>query len=414
MFNPKNIARPTSQDNFESKTFDGSVTSVNPGEESVNFDGPTGPDTTRVPHPMLSPDAWIRALPQQGSRLLLTPLAGSIRRASSGYYSRAVSEYIAAYKAGRGIYKPLSPGEWDLMTQKLAHIYGSSNGPLLLRGGPIQQELNPQKLTLRSRAPTHVRELHQKLDSEIVDQENFGVVVRHKNSNEKNRWITTPLVGSTEDTDAKGSTKTKSFAKEYMRTFGRDGTNLVDFREGDVYDDTGNRVKHSITGKNLRSSRKLYSATGESAVHQEVDEEGSLSLTSTGEKIDVVATNAATDINLDKLQATCAKSIDATARGAVTVKAGTTATFGGSSATLLGPDPNPADSILRGHYFLGQVMQPLLDQLITHFEAASKPPPLGPVDFNTYKPLMQVIAQTLNVIKQVMSGALSSNCKVSK
>jgi hypothetical protein len=400
----KDARGKSSEEGLGTKPFEAYVSSIDNVNESISFDGSTGPGNARIPHPMLGPNAWIRAIPDIGSRLVITTLASSGRRSALSYYSRMADEYISSYNSGMGVYRPLNRGEWELMTPKIAHIYGTLEGKLFLRGGPIQEELDPKKLRLRSRAPTYKRELHSNIDSEFNDEERFGVVVRHLDNNKKDRWIQIPLEGQTSDKDYQEKIKTKSFAKEYTRRFGRDGTPLIDISQGDVIDNDGKQVKQTKSGKNLRHKSYIYTKDGSDKTSIEIDEEGNVFQRSPGTDVILEGENSTLLAKYQKLDVQISKTASIISQASMEMSARATARFSGSSATLLGPNPSPTDPVIKGKLFMATVMVPLLTTLATHFTAGSE---VG--SFSAYKPLMKIVSVMISAMIPMVIPSLSTN-----
>lgn len=406
---------PSASD-FESKPFEAFVNRTNPSKETLEVDSPVGVDNVQIPHPMLSNDAWIRAIPERGARVVTVSTAGgTLRRAVVGYYSRATAEYLTRYRQGQGLYKPLRPGEWDLMTPGVAYIHGTAEGKLHLRGGLIHGTLDPKKLKVSWRSPTHVRELHQKLDNAVVDEERFGVVIRHKTAQEKDRWLRAP-----------GSET--SFAKEYLRILGRDAKRLAAYLEGDLFNDTGKELKHTSTGRKLRALREYYTAEGETTWQLEVDDEkGATRWKGLADKIDVLQQAAEVTMSLLKVVQTISQSLNISAGSSIDISAATTGRYSGTQSTVLGPSPAPVDAVIKGTTFNATVMAPLLTQLSGFFTTAAGvfsalavPPPAGPADHVAAKPLFASLAATLTAMSTAMGppaaalpSTLSVNVKVS-
>jgi hypothetical protein len=391
---------PPSGQGFGDRPYETQVTSVNTENDQCVVDSIAGPDTVQVPHPMLSTNAWIRAQPERGARLMVMGTAGSsMRRAPLGYYSRSAAELIKRYRAGTGLYRPLEAGEFELMTPGLAVVAGAADGVLSLRGGVVRGELDPKRMRARWRAPTHVRELHQHDEDTIGDEERFGVVVRNLTNDKRNRWLRPP--GATGE-DA-------GFAKEYLRVYGRPSGRLALYQEGDIFDDAGQPTQ-AWTGKNVRAVRELYDGSGTVVLQHEVDVAGSFRLRGIGSQIDVSEQAADTTVALKQLQVTLAQLLGMQAGTAATIEAATTATFAGNVSTELGPGP-VREPVIKGTAFLGTVMVPFLTALSAHFQAASLPPPAGPLDFLSYKPIMAAVAEALRAFIGACNATLSLNVK---
>lgn len=394
---------------FEDKPFEGQVFRTQPGKEKVTVNSATGYDDVAVGHPMLGPASWMRAMPERGARVVTVSTAGGqMRRVMVGYSSRAAAEYITRYRAGSGLYKELKPGEWDLMTPGVAHVHGTVDGKLFLRGGLVHGELDPKRLHSRWRAPTHRRDLHLQEDGDVYDEERFGVVIRNKSDSERHRWMRAPA-----NSDA--------FAKEYTRIFGHSDERLALLMEGDVLDDSGNEIKHDLTSKRLRSLREYYDDGGDAIYQVQIDNEGSILMDGDARKIKVKQNGAETSMDLFKLAANMALSLNMKAGTSADITANTTGRYSGSVVTILGPDPAPINPAIKGQQFVTTVMVPLINALIAHFELSSKPePPGGPGpkeqnQFGTdYKKNMNQLAQTLKPILGALIPTLSLNVKVSQ
>jgi len=354
---------PSSQ-GYADKPFEAYVQRVNPANEKITVDSAPGPDDVVVPHPMLSTNSWVRALPEKGARVVTVATAGgTLRRVVVGYFSRQAADLVTRYSNGVGLYRPLKAGEWDLMTPGVAYVYGTVQGKLYLRGGPVHQTFDPQRLHIKSRAPTHRRELHEKLDNEILDEERFGVVVRHTSPPaEKHQWLRAPDTQKEEGESKAGTTINKQpFAKEYLRIFGRSGNRLAALMEGDLFDDAGKELKHSKTQRKLRQLRELYNKEGEVQYQQEIDDEkGAIAIRGNADRIDITESDASAIIEMVKLLLKLSESLDIQCQTSSKILAQTTAQYGGTVGTNLGPAPQPVDFVIKGTTFNATVMTPLL------------------------------------------------------
>lgn len=398
------------KENFSNQPFEASVTSTDSQEESLDFDGATGPDTSRVPHPMLSPNSWIRALPESGARIIVSTVEPERRRATLSYYSRMVSEYIQRYNDGAGLYRPLKEGEWELMSPGVAQVFGTSKGRLYLRGGPIQHQLDPVKLRMRSRAPTYKRELHRNLDDKLENEERFGVVVRHKSPDKKNRWIQVPLVGETQEKDYRGDAKTRSFAIEYLRKFGRDGTSLVDIRQGDVFDETGTQIKMAQTNKPLRHMAHYYNVDASEKLSVEIDERNNAVVQTPGTQLQVLATQATLSARLAVLEIQTSSDIRINSNTTVNIRGNNTARIAGSTQTILGPDAVAINSVIKGNQLVSTVLAPLISLLIGLFQGGSSQ---AVNSHASYKGLLKAAGAALSPLQGALIATLSSNVKTS-
>ncbi|NIT79734.1 MAG: hypothetical protein GWN58_33800 [Anaerolineae bacterium] len=349
---------------YADKPFEASVQRVNPNNEKITVDSAAGPDDVVIPHPMLSTNSWVRAMPEKGARVVAVSTAGgTLRRVVVGYFSRQAADLVTRYKNGVGLYRPIKAGEWDQMTPGVAYVYGTVQGKLYLRGGPVHQTLDPQRLHIKSRAPTHRRECHEKFDNEILDEERFGVVVRNTNPpTEKNRWLRAPDTSKEEGESKAGTTINKQpFAKEYLRIFGRSGNRLAALMEGDLFDDKGQELKHSKTSRKLRLLRELYDKEGEVQYQHEIDDEkGAIAIKGNADRIDITEKDASAVIEMTKLLMKLSQSLDIQCQTSSKILAQTTAQYGGTTQTNLGPAPQPIDFVLKGTTFNATVMTPLI------------------------------------------------------
>jgi hypothetical protein len=426
---------------FADKPFEAYVQRVNPSNEKITVDAAPGPDDVVIPHPMLSINSWIRAVPERGARVVaISTAGGTLRRVVVGYFSRQAADLITKYKSGEGLYKPLKSGEWDMMTPGVSYIHGTSKGRLYLRGGPIHQTLDPQKLHIRSRAPTHRRECHEKLDATILDEERFGVVVRNTQPpDKKNRWLRAPDTTKMEGESKAGTTINKQpFAKEYLRIFGRDAKRLAALMEGDLFDDTGKELKHSKTQRKLRMLRELYDKEGEVQYQHEIDDEkGAIAIKGNADRIDITERDAAALIEMTKLLLKLSESLDVQCQTSSKVLARTTAQYGGTTQTNLGPSAAPIDFVIKGTTFNATVMTPLIAALVGGFKAvgaqanaagagllaATDPPTFlvkGPVAMgvagaalNAIGATLQALSGTVQALTSALPPSLSTNVKTS-
>lgn len=424
---------------YENKPFEAYVNRVNPNAEKLQVDSAAGPDDVVAPHPMLSTNAWIRALPERGARVITVSTAGgTLRRVVLGYFSRAAADLIQRYNNGTGLYRPMKPGEWDLMTPGVAYIYGQTTGRLHMRGGPVHLTLDPARLHIKTRAPTFRRELHEKFDDELLDEERFGVVVRHTQPpKKKNRWIRAPGTKPNETENDDGTPVNKQpFAKEYLRILGRDtgmssDENLPEVQklalhmEGDVIDAEGKDIKHSKTSKVLRELRELYDKDEKVIYQREIDaEKGAIAIKGTADRIDIDQKMAAVTVAIQQLVESIEKSMALDAKTTIDIKAGTTGRYSGKTSTILGPDPAPIDAATLGTTFNATVMTPLLTALASvlgaagaAFTAASTPATfttVGPVSNGTAGGAMTAAASTVGALASALATSLSTNVKVSK
>lgn len=238
------------------------VVTVNPEKDSYTFLGAEGKSREEIPihQPYLTADSWIRACPPRGSGVrVFQKLEENDVVQSFDMPKRDV--LIEKYRQGKGIYRPIYPGEFEISSSGIAQTYWSNKGRWEARGGSISVYLDNQKLEAGFHAPLHRRMAHAHVSNEIKDEERFGVVTRPINA------IETKYIKNNDD----------EFSKEYLRVINRNAFKLVDRREGDVIDDEGDTIESEITGKALRSRTFYYTKNGQEVII-EFDEEGNANL----------------------------------------------------------------------------------------------------------------------------------------
>jgi hypothetical protein len=269
-----------------------------------------------------------------------------------------------------------------------------------------------------------------------LDEERFGVVVRNTNPpDKKNRWLRAPGTSKETGQSKDGQTINKqAFAKEYARIFGRGGERLAALMEGDLFDDSGTELKHSKTNRKIRHLRELYDSSGNVVLQYEVDDEkGAIALKGNADRIDITESSASTIMDLTKLLLKLSQSLDIQCGSSSKILARTTAQYGGTASTNLGPSAAPTDAVVKGTTFHASIMTPLLALLAAYFNATSqvyqqmiKPqtagglPDSGPItkgDLTSFLTSLGGNAQTAGgqvpSLTGLLAGTLSLNVKTS-
>lgn len=262
------------------------IVSVNAEEDTMTIDGPEGMSKPiPIHHPFLGLDSWIRSGPSRGSGVRVFQRLSDDNDLIQGYYFPNRKELVAQYRAKKGVYRPILPGEHEVSSSGFAQTFWSSRGRHEARGGIINQWLDNDTLESGTHSPIHRRKLHSNASNTVKDEERFGVVTR-PTSAIKSKYI---------KIDDK-------FAKEYLRVF-NDGDNntLIDHREGHVIDDSGTPIKGSF-GNPLRFRKKVFSSNN-NPFTLEIDSDGNFSVelpndASDGGTIDIPS--GALKINIDK------------------------------------------------------------------------------------------------------------------
>jgi len=251
----------------------------------------------RVMHPYMGSNSWIRVLPEAGTTVLTMQRGDSVREEISGYVNVDPAGKSKLYREGQLLYRPLDPGEIEVMTAGRAYAFFGSLGDIELRGGSLRHELRQTHLDIRSIAPTYNRRLHLAAPATIAHEERFGVVKR------PDQQRPNLIQGYVRTEDSK-------FAVEYSRWLNKsDGSSLMSNQEGHVVDVMGQFSTQSSTNKKLRQQRKwFHKKTGDLTF--EVDEELNIVFVNSTQavetKVDLGAKNvlsvSAKDIKLTALK----------------------------------------------------------------------------------------------------------------
>lgn len=220
-------------------------------------------------HPYLGPDSWIRAGAEAGQPVLAAQRPDSADPELLAYTSKDEDSRTRSYTDDQlGLYRPLQPGEVEIHSKGLAQTMYSRRPLLSQRGGLVRSWLDQDRLESGARAPIHVRHLSLRRGGQLGDEERFGVVARPDDSGTTVSKVNSKYVRAGRVIDpqlavsfaasalAAGVTvEPGPWAKEYLRIL-RSGAiypeKLVDIREGDVIDDSGNVINLSASGKPLR------------------------------------------------------------------------------------------------------------------------------------------------------------------
>ena len=292
-------------------SFVGLIQSVSGANQSAQVSYSGGATSTSLPHPYEGAMSWIRAIPDTGSSALMTYRIDTSDPVILRYLNDNPTSKIAGYDSGMNLYRPLSGGEIEIHSVGLAQTSYGQRPILEQRGGMIRSWLDQDKLESGQQAPLHTRRLWQYSSPDISDEERFGVVRRPIKLNAANATylkqtkssnfsmypypdFTLPggvaaafsslaqtFAAATEAASAlTGTFKIRPFAKEYLRVIGNPiypipPVNLIDIREGQVFDDDGIQVVGD-TGAYLRAKYEYYTPLTDSTKCQ-IDEIGNIS-----------------------------------------------------------------------------------------------------------------------------------------
>lgn len=241
----------------------------------VSYHG--GSRTLRVNYPYVGRYAWIRAMPEPGSQVLLAERFDSREPEILTYYQRFPENRSDLYDSGVDLYRPLFPGEIDIASIGLAQTFLGRRPVNASRGGLVRSWLDQDKVEAGAKAATHRRVLHLNTQGAVEDEERLGVAWRYQSGSVRRiSHIESDRQASQNAANQAAGYTAGPFAREYMRRLGSGADfpdRLINVQEGDVLDDTGVVVNGTESGLPLRSLRNYYTETGES-LQTEIDNRG--------------------------------------------------------------------------------------------------------------------------------------------
>lgn len=291
-------------------TFQGTVDSVSGEKQTAHLSYSGGGFTSPLPMPYDGAYSWIRAIPDTGSMALLSYRVDTSETTFIRYLNDVPEKKIAGYNSGYNLYRPLVAGELEIHSSGLAQSYYSQRPSLEQRGGVIRSWLDQDSMESGQKAPIHTRQLWQHRSTNVGDEERFGVVRRPVTLNVANAALlgqakssnfsmypypdfSTPggvpaafstlsqtIAAASEAAGAlTGTFKVRPFAKEYLRVLKNPlypipPTNLIDIREGQVFDDDGVQVIGD-NGAYLRAKYEYFTSLNDSTKCQ-IDELGNV------------------------------------------------------------------------------------------------------------------------------------------
>lgn len=289
--NYKNQRIQKSQSQGLDKPYASRVSSVSPQNEKAivkNFS--TKGRTFPIPHPFVSIESWIRAMPQDGTKYLTFTRSDSAQPQMSGTFYDDSSVRLNSYQGGQGTYRPLFPGEIEINSGGLAQTHYARRPVMNSKAGVIERTMNQDHLKTYDRAPIHHRTFLLNKSGELGDEHKIGVVERYKNTWEKFY----PKIND------------KFIAEEYLelKNPAKAGP-IVMFRvqRGHVVDAAGSPIAQTVTGLPLRH-QEIYYSNDDTDTREEIDELGNYLIqlspaASQGYQLNVPSGNAKFRINLD-------------------------------------------------------------------------------------------------------------------
>ena len=306
--------------------FQGLVDSASGETQSVRVVFANGERDLSLPMPFDSKTSWIRSIPESGQQALLAYRSDNKDLVFLRYLDERPDKKIEGYKRKKTLYRPLLPGEHEIHSSGMAQSYYGQRPLLEMRAGVLRSWLDQDRAEIGQKAPLHQRQLWEYKASggnvplfSLGDEERFGVVRRSKPLTPiaiagitarlaLSKTLTIPPIKSpnfhlypfpdfslpagplgipagfgltsfavataTEAlTPVTGKFKMRPYAKEYLRVIRNplfnpeDGLtippiNLVDIREGHVFDDEGLQT-FGPNGAYLRAQHRYYTTIGD-------------------------------------------------------------------------------------------------------------------------------------------------------
>ena len=243
--------------------FEGVIVSVTPEADTVGVTfGPARERRMPIQHPFNGSSSWIRSVPEVNTRLLMQNRYDSKQPEALKTIPFPSEMRAGDYLKQTNAYRTLSAGEHDIASSGLALAYFSRRGHVDLRSGhAVKSSMNRETLSIEDSAPTHVKNLLLNTVGELGDEERLGIV---------KRWKT--AVDHEYIQDANNNFQ----AEHYIHLKNPAGSApfvLLEKTEGQVYDESGERLNQASTNLPLRHQSLFYTTTDE-VLRIEVDENG--------------------------------------------------------------------------------------------------------------------------------------------
>lgn len=292
-------------------------------------------------NPYESGNSWIRCAPEAGTEVAIDARGDAKWNEIIAYNSRTGGEKLRAFRSGRGMYRPLQPGEIEVMSSGVATARFDRRGTTHIRGGAVHLELDNERLEIKSTAPLHTRNLH------LVgtgDGERMGVVER----------------------DGELSREGEHFRKEWtvsLQFTGEPGT-LYQHQVGHVTDAQG----EPMTGRDGRTLRAHFAFHGtDGAADVEIADDGSVNVeipssARSGVTTTIGGGNYTLDVSAGAIEVGAARNVEITAGAAGTLKARAAMTVDGSAVRL---GQNASQPAVLGTVLAGSVLPAICSALTT-------------------------------------------------
>ncbi len=242
--------------------FEGRVENIGPFRDTMVVSyGPTEGREMPIQHPFVGSTSWIRSTPDVGTKYLLQ-LRGDSEQATPLNTLPINSETRSVlYNQQYNLYRGMSAGEHDILSKGFGALYLGEMGHVDTRSGVgARAHLNKLSLEHQVHTATHRKTMIFNVAGQLNDEERIGVVKRWQDA------IDEKYIRAGEAFQAEKFTR-------LMNPAGENPTVLFQEIEGQVYDDVGTRVNHTLSNVPLRYQKLRY--TNNNQVHRtEVDESG--------------------------------------------------------------------------------------------------------------------------------------------
>lgn len=214
---------------FDSPTTSAQITSVSGDTDSMNLD--IGVAGTQVAHPFTSGSSWIRAMPSNGTRVTVSYNQALSRYDFVSYAPtpNTAANQLSLYKSRKSLYRPLLEGEIEIVSSGGVTSFFGSRSVHNERAGALTRSLDSDRMESTATAPTHVWRGHRYQNDRLGNEVRFGVVKRPLSASKDLFVLAVP---------SNPGSDTYVFTYESSLWLSNDNNApLLDFREGEVYDD---------------------------------------------------------------------------------------------------------------------------------------------------------------------------------
>lgn len=216
--------------------------------------------TIYLNHPFMSNGSWLRAIPENGARLVGTFRSDETQPQQIGYGQRQTYFRTDSFRKGQGLYRPMYPGEIEISSVGGAQTYYTRRPIVETRAGSIVRWADQDQLTAGDRAPIHRRQFFNYVSGTLGDEQRIGIIQRPATS-----WsYSYPQV------------RDNYAAEEYIHMLNpakESPVVLFEEQRGHVLDEEGEQIQQQITQIPLRYVARYY-ANDDTSTDFEIDEKG--------------------------------------------------------------------------------------------------------------------------------------------